>query len=188
MAFCKYCGNSIPDEAAFCPECGKKAPGGSRGASPLSQQESSAQEPLSRKEFCDMSFSPDIKKRVRTSWIAFVVVVMLRTLLCLAVIPLYGVPFDMFLTWIPRRIFNSLSLAHLLLLLSCVFHRRGLVVAGMLIGLYAYWPFVDVFDLIGCFADLVACIFILVNTNKIEKEYRAYLEHAFPGCIKSRTK
>ena len=22
--FCKYCGSSIPDNSAFCPECGKK--------------------------------------------------------------------------------------------------------------------------------------------------------------------
>ena len=184
MAFCKYCGSSIPDKAEFCPECGKKAPGGSRGASPLSQQESSAQEPLSRKEFCDMSFSPDIKKRVRANWIAFAVVIVLRTLLCLVVIPLYGVPFDMFLTWIPHRIFNSLSLAHLLLLLSCALHRRSLVAAAILIGVYAYWPFWNIFDVVGCIADLAAGILVLVNTNKLEKEYRAYLNQAFPGSVK----
>ena len=24
MAFCKFCGCSVPDAADFCPECGKK--------------------------------------------------------------------------------------------------------------------------------------------------------------------
>lgn len=70
MAFCKYCGSSISNEAEFCPECGKKAPGGNRSASPFTAQESFTREPLSRKEFCDTSFSPDVKKRVRANWIA----------------------------------------------------------------------------------------------------------------------
>ena len=131
-----------------------------------------------------MSFSPDVKKRVRANWIAFVAVAALRTLICLAIIPLYGVPFGTVLSWIPRRIFSSLSLAHLLLLFSCALHRRSLVVAAILIGLYAYWPFWDIFDVVGCIADLAAGILILVNTNKIEKEYRAYLNQAVPGSAK----
>lgn len=78
MAFCKYCGSSISNEAEFCPECGKKAPGGNRSASPFTAQESFTREPLSRKEFCDTSFSPDVKKRVRANWIALAAAVILR--------------------------------------------------------------------------------------------------------------
>ena len=35
--------------------------------------------------------------------------------------------------------------------------------------------FWDIFDVVGCIADLVAGILVLVNTNKLEKEYRAYV-------------
>ena len=170
MAFCKYCGSSIPNEAEFCPECGKKV-----SVTIDSARSVTTDDVPSRREFFSVMGSPSAKKRIRANWTAFIVVVALRTLICLAVIPLYGIPFGMALSWIPRRIFNSLSLAHLLLLLNCALHRRSLVAAAILIGLYAYWPFWDIFDVVGCIADLVAGILVLVNTNKLEKQYRAYV-------------
>lgn len=181
MAFCKYCGNEIAAGAAFCPECGKKV-----SVTIDSARSVTTDDVPSRREFFSVMGSPSAKKRIRANWTAFVVVVVLRTLICLAVIPLYGVPFGVALSWIPRRIFNSLSLAHLLLLLSCALHRRSLVVAAILIGLFAYCPFWNILDIIGCIADLVAGILVLVNTNKLEKEYRAYLDQAFPGLGKKK--
>jgi len=181
MAFCKYCGSSVPDKAEFCPECGKKM-----SVPIVSAQSVTTDDVPSRRDFFSVMGSPAAKKRIRANWTAFVVVVVLRTLICLAAIPLYGAPFSMALSWIPRRIFNSLSLAHLLLLLSCALHRRSLVAAAILIGVYAYWPIWNIFDVVGCIADLVAGILVLVNTNKLEKEYRAYLGQAFPGLGKKK--
>lgn len=181
MAFCKYCGSSVPDKAEFCPECGKKV-----SVPIVSAQSVTTDDVPSRRDFFSVMGSPDAKKRIRRNWTALVVVIALRTLICLAAIPLYGVPFSMALSWIPRRIFNSLSLAHLLLLLSCALHRRSLVAAAILIGVYAYWPFWNIFDVVGCIADLVAGILVLVNTNKLEKEYQSYLGQSFPGSGKKK--
>ena len=46
MAFCKFCGSSVPDGAGFCPECGKKDPTEIHGALSLTAQDPSPREPL----------------------------------------------------------------------------------------------------------------------------------------------
>ena len=61
MAFCKFCGSSIPDGAGFCPECGKKDPTEIHGALSLTAQDPSPREPLSRRAFFSFIDSADAK-------------------------------------------------------------------------------------------------------------------------------
>ena len=193
MAFCKYCGSEIAAEAAFCPECGKNAPTGGPAASPLTAQESTSREPLSRREFCSTSFSPDIKKRVRTNWIAFVASVVLRiaTICLLLALQFPHMPGEIRMWYLSRLVFNAVGVYLLLLLLTCVFKHRGLAFAATALAVYFALPIkggYTIWDLAFGIAHLVLAVVVLINTLKMEKEYRAYLEHAFPGRIKSRTR
>ena len=189
MAFCKYCGSSVPDKAEFCPECGKKAPGGSRGASPLTTQEASSRDPLSRKEFCDLSSSPDVKKRVRANWIALAAAVILRV----AMIPVNAflmMPGAMRGQYIGYAfsglIFSAAGLCILMLLLACAMKYWGFAMAALLLAAYKALVIYTIPLAIGNGAMLIAAVIILVNTRKLEKEYRAYLNQAFPGSGKKK--
>ena len=189
MAFCKYCGSEIAAESAFCPECGKKAPTGGPGSSSLTAQESSSHEPLSRKEFCDLSFSPDVKKRVRNNWIALAAAVVLRiaTICVLCVLQFTHMPDEIRMWYISRLVLNPVSVYLLLLLLTCVFKHRGLAFAATVLAVYFALPIkggYTIWDLALGIADLVLAVVVLINTLKLEKEYRAYLNRAFPDHIK----
>ena len=193
MAFCKYCGSEIAAEAAFCPECGKKAPTGGPGTSPLTAQESSSREPLSRKEFCDLSFSPDVKKRVRNNWIALAAAVVLRiaTICVLCVLQFSHMPEEIRMWYISRLVFNPVSVYLLLLLLTCVFKHRGMAIAALVLSVYFALPIYGGYTILDALlgvANLVVAIVVMLNTNKLEKEYRAYLERTFPDRVKKRTK
>lgn len=187
MAFCKYCGSEIAAESAFCPECGKKAPTGGHGTSPLTAQESSSHEPLSRKEFCDLSFSHDVKKRVRNNWIALAAGVFLRVA---------AIPVNAFLMMpgsvrgqymgyaFSGLIFSATGLCVLLMILACVLKHKGFTIAAVVLGAYKAATIYTIPLGVGNGALLVSAVTILINTLKLEKEYRAYLGRAFPDHIK----
>lgn len=80
MAFCKFCGTSIPDGAGFCPECGKKDPTEIHGSLSLTAQDPRLREPLSRRAFFSFTDSVDVKKRIRANRIALTAAVILAIL------------------------------------------------------------------------------------------------------------
>lgn len=187
MAFCKYCGSSIPNEAEFCPECGKKAPGGSRGASPLTRQESSAQEPLTRKEFCASSFSPTVKKWVRANWIALAAAVILRMVMIPvnAVLMMPGAMRGQYMGYaFSGLIFSATGLCILLLISACVTKHWGFAAVALLLAAYKTIMIYTIPLIVGNGAILIAAVIILINTRKVDKEYRTYLKKTFPGSAK----
>lgn len=187
MAFCKYCGSSVPNEAEFCPECGKKAPTGCPGSSPLTAQDPTSRETLSRREFCDMSFSPAVKKRIRTNWIALAAAVILRvvTIPVNAVLMMPAPMRNQYMGYaFSGLIFSATGLCVLLMLLACAMKNRGCAAAAVVLGAYNAARVYTIPLAIGNTALLIAAIIILINTLKLEKEYRAYLDSAFPGTAK----
>lgn len=187
MAFCKFCGSAIPDKAEFCPECGKKAPGGNHGVSPLTRQESSAQEPLSRKEFCDMSFSPSAKKWIRTNWIAFAMAVILRMVMIPvnAVLMMPGAVRGQYMGYaFSGLIFSAAGLCILMLLSACVTKHWGFAAVALFLAAYKALVIYTIPLAIGNGAMLISAVIILANARKLEKEYQAYLNRAVPGSAK----
>ena len=193
MAFCKYCGSEIAAESFFCPECGKQSPTGGPGTSPLTSQAPSDREPLSRNEFCSLSSSPEIKKRVRTNWSVFAASVVLRivNIFLLLTIQFPHMPGELRMWYFSRLIFSSMGVYLILLLLICVFKHRGLAITAAVLAVYFALPIkggYTIFDLVFGIAHFVLAMTMLINTLKLEKEYRSYLEFTFPDYVKSRKK
>lgn len=184
MAFCKFCGSSVPDAAEFCPACGKKDPTEIHGALPLTAQEPSPREPLSRRVYFWFTDSADAKKRIRVNRIALTAAVILAILwtgFVLAYVAL-GLPSDLRARYIvfhlTRYFFSSSGLCILLMILTCASKRCGCAVAALVFGVFGIVQFAGLALMVGSGILLIAAVVLLINTLKLEKEYRAYLERA----------
>lgn len=180
MAFCKFCGSSIPDTAGFCPECGKKAPTAIHSASSLTTQD----EPYSCREFFSSLGSADAQKRIRVNRIALTAAVILAMLwmgfvlvpTVLALPPDFRIPYIQF--FLNRYFFSFAGLCILLMILTCAMKRRGCAIAALVSGVFGIFQFTGSTLIVGNGILLTAAGVLLVNTLKLEKEYRVYLEHA----------
>lgn len=184
MAFCKFCGSSIPDGAGFCPECGKKDPTEIHGALPLTVQDPRPREPLSRRAFFSFTDSADAKKRIRANRIALTAAVILAILwtgfvLAYAVLTLPPDFRAMYIGFfLNRYFFSSAGLCILLMILTCAMKIRGCAVAALVFGVFGIVQFAGSALVVGNGILLIAAVILLINTLKLEKEYRAYLERA----------
>ena len=184
MAFCKFCGSSVPEGAGFCPECGKKAPTEIHGALPLTAQEPRPREPLSRRVYFSFTDSADAKKRIRANLLAFLAAVILVTVwtgvvfvrAVLALPPDFRALYIGF--FLNRYFFSSTGLCILLMILTCATKRRGCAVAALVLGVFSIVQFASSTLVVGSGILLIAAVVLLINTLKLEKEYRAYLERA----------
>lgn len=184
MAFCKFCGSSVPDAAEFCPACGKKDPTEIHGALPLTAQEPRPREPLSRRVFFSLTDSADAKKRIRANRVAFLAAVILAILwtgfafvrAVLALPPDFRALHVGF--FLNRYFFSSTGLCILLMILTCATKRRGCAVAALVFGVFGIVQFSSSTLVVGSGILLIATVVLLINTLKLEKEYRAYLERA----------
>ena len=182
MAFCKFCGSSIPDGAGFCPECGKKDPTEIHGALPLTAQEPSPREPLSRRVYFSFTDSADAKKRIRANRIALTAAVILVILWTVFVFvrAVLALPPDFRALYIGfflnRYFFSSTGLCILLMILTCASKRCGCAVAALVFGVFGIVQFAGLALMVGSGILLIAAVVLLINTLKLEKEYRAYLE------------
>lgn len=184
MAFCKFCGSSIPDGAGFCPECGKKDPTEIHGSLSLTAQDPRPREPLSRRAFFSFTDSVDAKKRIRANWIALTAAVILAILwtgfvLAYAVLTLPPDFRAMYIGFfLNRYFFSSAGLCILLMILTCAMKIRGCAVAALVFGVFSIVQFAGSALVVGNGILLIAAVILLINTLKLEKEYRAYLERA----------
>lgn len=184
MAFCKFCGSSIPDGAGFCPECGKKDPTEIHGSLSLTAQDPRPREPLSRRAFFSFTDSADAKKRIRANRIALTAA-MILAILWVGVALAYAVltlPPDFRATYIGfflnRYFFSSAGLCILLMILTCAMKRRGCAVAALVFGVFGIVQFAGSAMVVGNGILLIAAVILLINTLNLEKEYRAYFERA----------
>ena len=180
MAFCKFCGRSIPDAAAFCPECGRKDPTVIDRTSLLTIQD----EPFSRQEFFSSMGSADAKKRIRVNRIALtaaLILVVLWTGFALAYTVL-TLPSDLRSLYIQfslsRYFFSSAGLCILLMILTCIMKRYSLAIAALVSGVFSIFQLVNAALVISSGILLAAAVILFINTRKLEKEYRAYLNCA----------
>lgn len=184
MAFCKFCGSSVPDGAGFCPECGKKDPTEIHGALPLTAQDPRPREPLSRRWFFSFTDSADAKKRIRANRIALTAAVVLVILwagvaLAYAVLTLPPDFRAMYIEFfLNRYFFGSAGLCILLMILTCVMKSRGCAIAALVFAVFSIVQFTSSTLVVGSGILLIAAVILLINTLKLEKEYRAYLERA----------
>ena len=184
MAFCKFCGSSIPDGAGFCPECGKKDPTEIHGALSLTAQDPSPREPLSRRAYFSFTDSADAKKRIRANRIALTAAVILVILWTVFVFvrAVLALPPDFRAMYIGfflnRYFFGSAGLCILLMILTCVMKSRGCAIAALVFAVFSIVQFTSSTLVVGSGILLIAAVILLINTLKLEKEYRAYLERA----------
>lgn len=184
MAFCKFCGSSIPDGAGFCPECGKKAPTEIHGSLPLTAQEPRPRESLSRQAFFSFTDSADAKKRIRANRMALLAAVILVILwtgfvlvrAVLALPPDFRALHIQF--FLKRSFFSFAGLCILLMILTCATKRRGCAIAALVSGVLSIFQFASSTQVVGNGILLIAAVILLINTLKLEKEYRAYLDRA----------
>ena len=184
MAFCKFCGCSVPDAADFCPECGKKDPTEIHGSLSLTAQDPRPREPLSRRAFFSFTDSADAKKRIRANRIALTAAVILVILWTVFVFvrAVLALPPDFRAMYIGfflnRYFFSSAGLCILLMILTCATKRRGCAIAALVSGVLSIFQFASSTQVVGNGILLIAAVILLINTLKLEKEYRAYLERA----------
>ena len=186
MAFCKYCGCSVPDKAEFCPECGKKI---SVTIDPA--RSVTTDDVPSRRDFFSVMGSPDAKKRIRRNWIVLAAAVLLRiaTICVLVALQFPRISEEIRMWYISRLVINPVSLYLLLLLLACVFKRRGMAIAAVVLSVYFALPingWYTIWDAALGVAELALAVVVMHNTNKLEKEYQSYLGQAFPGSGKKK--
>ena len=77
-----------------------------------------------------------------------------------------------------RYFFGSAGLCILLMILTCVMKSRGCAIAALVFAVFSIVQFTSSTLVVGSGILLIAAVILLINTLKLEKEYRAYLERA----------
>ena len=77
-----------------------------------------------------------------------------------------------------RYFFSSADLCILLMVLTCAMKIRSCAVAALVFGVFSIVQFAGSAMVVGSGILLIAAVVLLINTLKLEKEYRAYLERA----------
>ena len=83
-------------------------------------------------------------------------------------------------------IFSATGLCILMLLLACATKHWGFAATAVVLGVYKLLSIHLISLIIGHGVLVASTVIILVNTRKLEKEYRAYLNQAFPGSGKKK--
>lgn len=177
-AFCTSCGAQMPDGTLFCSVCGQKsvaaqsAPSNNtyvqeqqpqpQYANPFDAQATSAYPPagqyVSRKEFIDKYVQPSLRKNIKSIAILCYVCAGVTFLMSIAVNP-YGIIDALVLLGfaLGMHIAKSRVCAFLILVLSIVE-----VILSLTVGMFPFWW-------------LIAGISAVITFNKLEKQYKEFL-------------
>lgn len=173
MAFCKYCGSNIPDEVSFCPKCGKKLSNNSQS------DDTVLEKLLPRWKYFAKQGSSASSKLLKTNQIVLAVSVGLRIA---ALLVHYGIMFpsgalqlQLLVYGFSGMIFSATGLSILLMALACLFKNRFCAIAAIVFSAYKTLNIGSIPLFVGNAFILVASIIILLNTIKLEKEYRTYI-------------
>lgn len=179
MPFCTSCGAQLPEGTLFCSVCGQKRdnviptqPGNSyvqeqpqpqpQYTNPFDAQETAAYPPagqfVSRKEFIEKYVQPSLRKNIKSIAILCYVCAGLTFLMSIAINP-YGIIDALVLLGfaLGMHIAKSRVCAILILILSILE-----VILSLIVGAFPFWW-------------LIAGISAVITFNKIEKQYKEFL-------------